>query len=90
MIKFTIKGMLSIILGNIHYVIIGIITFFSIYVFRRNVKLNVEKEELKQNNLEKEKIIDIQQKVLNASEKVKHTDLDTNLERLSVKRKKNN
>jgi hypothetical protein len=79
--------MLSIILSNIHYVIIGIITFFSIYILRRNTKLTIEKNDLVQNNIEKEKVINIQQKVLNASEKIKHTDLDANLERLSEKNK---
>ena len=79
--------MLSIILSNIHYVIIGIITFFSIYIIRRNTKLTIEKNDLVQNNIEKEKVINIQQKVLNASEKIKHTDLDANLERLSEKNK---
>ncbi len=79
--------MFSIILSNIHYVIIGIVTFFSIYILRRNAKLTIEKNELAQNNIEKEKVINIQQKVLNASEKIKHTDLDANLERLSEKNK---
>ncbi len=79
--------MLSIILSNIHYVIIGIITFFSIYILRRNTKLTIEKNDLVQNNIKKEKVINIQQKVLNASEKIKHTDLDANLERLSEKNK---
>jgi hypothetical protein len=79
--------MLSIILSNIHYIIIGIVTFFSIYILRRNAKLIIEKNDLVQNNIEKEKVINIQQKVLNASEKIKHTDLDANLERLSEKNK---
>jgi hypothetical protein len=79
--------MLSIIVSNIHYVIIGIITFFSIYILRRNTKLTIEKNDLVQNNIEKEKVINIQQKVLNAREKIKHTDLDANLERLSEKNK---
>lgn len=80
--------MLNIILGNIGYIIIAVVTFFSIYILRRNAKLTTEKNELVQDNKDKEKVINIQQKVLNASEKIKHTDnINDSIDRLSDKKK---
>ena len=80
--------MFSIILSNIHYVIIGIVTFFTIYILRRNTKLTIEKNELVQNNIDKEKVINIQRKVLNASDKVKPAiDINDAIDRLSEKDK---
>ena len=67
------------------FITIGV--FLAVYLFRRNKTLITENQELKVNKLQLDKVINIQTKVLDASEKVKHTDLDVNLERLSDKTK---
>ncbi len=61
--------------------------FVAVYLFRRNKALTLDNQILIENNFEKDKVINIQQKVLDVSESVKPTDLDTNLERLSDKNK---
>ena len=66
---------------------LGIVGFFALYLLHRNKTLTKQKEELQTLNTENNKVIDIQAKVLDASEKIKPTDLDVNLERLSDKNK---
>lgn len=68
-------------------ILLAIGAFIAVYLFRRNKTLTLENKGLTENNLEKDKVINIQQKVLDVSESVKLTDLDTNLERLSDKTK---
>lgn len=68
-------------------ILLAIGAFIVVYLFRRNKTLTLENKGLTENNLEKDKVINIQQKVLDVSESVKLTDLDTNLERLSDKTK---
>lgn len=68
-------------------ILLAIGAFVAVYLFRRNKALTLENKGLTENNLEKEKVINIQQKVLDVSENVKPTDLDVNLERLSDKNK---
>jgi len=68
-------------------ILLAIGTFIAVYLFRKNKTLTLENKGLTENNLEKDKVINIQQKVLDVSESVKLTDLDTNLERLSDKTK---
>lgn len=68
-------------------ILFAIGAFIAVYLFRRNKTLTLENKGLTENNLEKDKVINIQQKVLDVSESVKLTDLDTNLERLSDKTK---
>ena len=68
-------------------ILLAIGTFIAVYLFRKNKVLTLENKVLAENNIEKEKVINIQQKVLDVSESVKLTDLDTNLERLSDKTK---
>ncbi|MEY3415836.1 MAG: hypothetical protein RLZZ418_1081 [Pseudomonadota bacterium] len=66
-------------------ILLGIGAFIAIYLFKRNKTLTSENKALTENNIEKDKVIHIQQKVLDVSESVKSTDLDTNLDRLSGK-----
>lgn len=66
-------------------ILLAIGAFIAVYLFRKNKTLTLENKGLTENNLEKDKVINIQQKVLDVSESVKPTDLDTNLERLSDK-----
>ena len=68
-------------------ILFAIGAFIVLLFFRKNKTLTLENKVLAEKNIEKEKVINIQQKVLNASEKIKHTDLDANLERLSEKNK---
>ena len=68
-------------------ILLAIGAFIAVYLFRRNKTLTLENKGLTENNLEKDKVINIQQKVLDVSESIKLTDLDTNLERLSDKTK---
>lgn len=68
-------------------ILLAIGTFTAVYLFRKNKVLTLENKGLAENNIEKEKVINIQQKVLDVSESVKLTDLDVNLERLSDKTK---
>lgn len=66
---------------------LGIVGFFALYLLHRNKTLTQQKEELQTVNTENNKVINIQQKVLDVSENIKPTDLDVNLERLSDKNK---
>ena len=68
-------------------IVLGIVGFFALYLLHRNKTLTKQKEELQTINTENNKVINIQQKVLDVSENVKSTDLDANLERLSGKNK---
>lgn len=68
-------------------ILLAIGAFIAVYLFRRNKTLTLENKGLTENNIEKDKVINIQAKVLDASEKIKPTDLDVNLERLSDKTK---
>lgn len=77
--------MLNILLTNIHWIITGLVSFFIFFIIRKTKKLTDENQQLTVSNLEKDKVINIQTKVLDASQKVKPTDLDVNLERLSNK-----
>lgn len=79
--------MISFLLGNIKNIGIAIIAFIGVYILRKNRSLSIENQELNLNSKEKDKIINIQAKVLDVSENIKPTDLDVNLERLSDKNK---
>lgn len=72
-------------LGNIKSIGIAIIAFVGIYILRKNKTLASENQILTETNIEKDKVINIQAKVLDASEDIKPADLDNNLDRLSDK-----
>lgn len=74
--------MISFLLGNIKNIGIAIIAFWGVYILRKNKSLTSENQALIETNIEKDKVINIQQKVLDASEDIKSTDLDGNLDRL--------
>jgi hypothetical protein len=79
--------MISFLLGNVKNIGIAIIAFISVYILRKNRSLSIENQELNLSSKEKDKVINIQAKVLDVSENIKPTDLDVNLERLSDKNK---
>jgi hypothetical protein len=68
-------------------IIIAIIGFFALYLFNRNKSLKTDNQTLKENLQDQSRLINIQAKVLDVSENVKPTNLDSNLERLSDKTK---
>jgi coproporphyrinogen III oxidase-like Fe-S oxidoreductase len=68
-------------------IILSITALVGVYLLKKNKTLSSENQALAETNIEQDKVINIQQKVLDVSEKVKPTDLDVNLERLSNKTK---
>lgn len=69
-------------------ILLGIVGFFAIYLFNRNKTLKLEKEQLITNNNEKDTIISIQTKDINASSKIKPSDtINDAIDRLSDKSK---
>ena len=69
-------------------ILLGIVGFFALYLFNRNKTLKIEKEQLQQDITTKDRVIDVQNKVMEATSNIKHTDLDSSLERLLKNPKK--
>lgn len=74
--------MISFFLTNIKTIGIAIVAFIGVYILKRNKTLASENQVLAETNIEKDKVINIQQKVLDVSENVRPTDLDGSLDRL--------
>ena len=68
-------------------ILLGIVGFFALYLFNRNKTLKVEKEQLQQDVTIKDRVIDVQNKVMEATSNIEHTDLDSSLERMSKPKK---
>jgi len=68
--------MLNFLLGNIKNIGFAVAAFFGICILKRNKDLSVDNNNLKQTNLQKDKILDIQQKVLDVTQNTKPTDID--------------
>ena len=77
--------MISFLLGNIKNIGIAIIAFIGVYILRKNRSLSIENQELNLSSKEKDKVINIQAKVLDVTENIPPTDLDNSLDRLSDK-----
>jgi hypothetical protein len=69
-------------------ILLGIVGFFALYLFNRNKTLKTEKEILKQNITTKDKVIDVQNKVMEATTSVTHSDIGDSIDRLSDTNKK--
>lgn len=69
-------------------ILLGILGFFALYLFNRNKTLKVEKEVLEQNITTKDKVIDVQNKVMEATTSVTHSDIGDSIDRLSDTNKK--
>lgn len=69
-------------------ILVGIVGFFALYLFNRNKTLKIEKEQLQQNITSKDRVIDVQNKVINATDDIKHSDLGSSLDRLRKPAKK--
>lgn len=68
-------------------ILLGIVGFFALYLFNRNKTLKIEKEQLQQDITTKDRVIDVQNKVMEATSNIEHTDLDSSLKRLSKSKK---
>lgn len=68
-------------------ILLGITGFIALYLFNRNKTLKVEKEQLQQDITSKDRVIDVQNKVMEATSNIEHTDLDSSLERMSKSKK---
>lgn len=68
-------------------ILLGITGFIALYLFNRNKTLKVEKEQLQQDISTKDRVIDVQNKVMEATSNIEHTDLDSSLERMSKSKK---
>jgi hypothetical protein len=68
-------------------IILGITGFIAVFLFNRNKTLKVEKEQLQQDITTKDRVINVQHEVMEASSNIEHTDLDDSLKRLSNKDK---
>ena len=64
-------------------IILGITGFIAVFLFNRNKTLKVEKEQLQQDITTKDRVINVQHEVMEASSNIEHTDLDDSLKRLS-------
>jgi hypothetical protein len=69
-------------------ILFGIVGFFALYLFNRNKTLKAEKEVLEQNITTKDKVIDVQNKVMEATTSVTHSDIGDSIDRLSDTNKK--
>lgn len=69
-------------------ILLGITGFIALYLFNRNKTLKVEKEQLQQNITTKDRVIDVQNKVIKVADDIKHTDLESSLDRLRKPTKK--
>lgn len=74
--------MLNFLLSNIKNIGFAIAAFFGVYILTRNKDLSLENNNLTQDNLQKDKILDIQAKVLDVSENTKSVDLNDNIKRM--------
>ena len=74
--------MFNFLLSNIKNIGYMVAAFFTVYILKRNKDLSLENNNLTQDNLEKDKILDIQQKVLDASTNTKAVSLDDNIKRM--------
>ena len=71
--------MFNFLLSNIKNVGYMVVAFFTVYILKRNNDLSVDNNNLTQDNLQKDKILDIQAKVLDVSENTKSVNLDNNI-----------
>ena len=68
-------------------ILLSITGFIALYLFNRNKTLKIEKEKLQQDITTKDRVIDVQNKVMEATSNIEHTDLDSSLERMSKSKK---
>lgn len=78
--------MINFLFSNIKSIVIAIIAFIGIYILRKNKTLTLENQTLTEDNNQKDKVINIQTKDINASGKIKPSDtINDAIDRLSDK-----
>ena len=68
--------MLNFLLSNIKNISYAVAAFFTVYILKRNKDLSIENNNLIKDNLTKDKIVEIQDKVINVTQNTKTTDFD--------------
>ena len=68
--------MLNFLLSNIKNISYAVAAFFTVYILKRNKDLSIENNNLTKDNLTKDKIVEIQDKVINVTQNTKTTDFD--------------
>ena len=69
-------------IGNISKISMGILGALGLFLYGRNSKLACENDSIRQDLKTNEKIIDIQNKVIDVAKNTKATDFDGNLQRM--------
>jgi len=69
-------------------IFIGIVGFFALYLFNRNKTLKVEKQQLQQDIVNRDRFIDVQNKIMEATNNIEHSAIELSLERLRKPDKK--
>jgi hypothetical protein len=64
-------------------ILLGITGFFALYLFNRNKTLKAEKEALNGIITNKDKVINVQNKVMEVTTGVERTDISSSIDRLS-------
>ena len=80
--------MVNLIFAYLKEIILGIVGFFALYLFNRNKTLKAEKEALIGIITNKDKVINVQNKVMEATTSVTRSDIGDSIDRLSDKNKK--
>ena len=68
--------MLNFLLSNIKNIGYAVVAFFTVYILKWNKDLSLENNNLIKDNLTKDKIVEIQNKVINVTQNTKTTDFD--------------
>jgi|688.fasta_scaffold1113464_2 hypothetical protein len=69
-------------------IILGIVGFFAFYLFNKNRTLKAEKEVLSGIITNKDKVINVQNKVIEISTNIERTDINSSIDRLSKPKSK--
>jgi hypothetical protein len=64
-------------------ILLGIVGFFALYLFNRNKTLKAEKDVLTGIITNKDKVINVQNKVMEVTTSVERTDISSSIDRLS-------
>jgi hypothetical protein len=80
--------MVNLIFAYLKEIILGIVGFFALYLFNRNKTLKAEKEALTGIITNKDKVINVQNKVMEVSTNIERTDINSSIDRLSKPKSK--
>jgi len=80
--------MVNLIFAYLKEIILGIVGFFALYLFNRNKTLKAEKEALTGIITNKDKVINVQNKVMEVTTGIERTDINYSIDRLSDTNKK--